>query len=37
VKGAEDKTTSERDVDTLKKWVTDRIAWCDTHFGYTAT
>ena len=36
VKWAEDKTTSTRDVDTLKAWVTDRIAWCDEYFGYSA-
>ena len=35
VKWAEDKPTSTRDVDVIKSWLTSRIAWCDTYFGYT--
>lgn len=35
VKWAEDKSTSTRDVDMIQDWLTARISWCDTYFGYT--
>lgn len=34
VKWAEDKP-AVRDIDLIKDWLTARIAWCDTYFGYT--
>ena len=35
VKWADDKP-AVRDIDIIKDWLTARIAWCDTYFGYTA-
>lgn len=35
IKWAEDKSNNTVDVNMIKSWLTSRIAWCDTYFGYT--